>query len=208
MGLDIYAYRVKKSVLDNNKLDEKSKPTDIYDALEKESKDELKNLFDKFLQNINDFPTDYSVFLETLSKHNHFSQYDWYITPYQKVTNKEELLKLMEGSIENEYPMEQAYFRKVNFIYAYFSKISPFDEELCVVTKNDIQEFINVCTKVILNHSIEFAQENLPTQAGFFFGSTTYDQWYWNDVQDCLNKMKILYNLLDDDDLVLWSFSW
>lgn len=34
--------------------------------------------------------------------------------------------------------------------------------------------------KVMTNH--ELAEELLPTNSGFFFGSTDYDQWYYNDI--------------------------
>ena len=43
----------------------------------------------------------------------------------------------------------------------------------------------------------ETAQEFLPTAEGFFFGSTDYNEWYYNDVKetaDCLEK------LLAEDD--------
>lgn len=33
-----------------------------------------------------------------------------------------------------------------------------------------------------------FAQDNLPTQAGFFFGATEYDEWYIEDLKDYVRQ--------------------
>lgn len=40
------------------------------------------------------------------------------------------------------------------------------------------------------------AMELLPTQEGFFFGSTAYDQWYWWDVQFTERKLAKLLDCL------------
>lgn len=39
------------------------------------------------------------------------------------------------------------------------------------------------------------AQELLPTQEGFFFGGTDYDEWYYRDLEE---TKKILENILDN----------
>jgi hypothetical protein len=38
--------------------------------------------------------------------------------------------------------------------------------------------------------------EILPTQSGFFFGSTDYDEWYVKDLED---TVKMLTDLLNED---------
>lgn len=40
------------------------------------------------------------------------------------------------------------------------------------------------------------AQELLPTQSGFFFGSTDYDQWYWWDLEYTVEKLGKLLDIL------------
>jgi len=40
------------------------------------------------------------------------------------------------------------------------------------------------------------AEEHLPTQAGFFFGGTYYDEYYLSDLEE---TYKILKDILDDD---------
>ena len=35
----------------------------------------------------------------------------------------------------------------------------------------------------------EIAKKLLPTQGGFFFGSTDYDQWYWQELEDTVKQL-------------------
>lgn len=53
------------------------------------------------------------------------------------------------------------------------------------------------------------AEELLPTQSGFFFGSTNYDQWY---MQDITATIEILTNVLEttdfDREMVVYTSSW
>ena len=44
------------------------------------------------------------------------------------------------------------------------------------------------------------ARELLPTQSGFFFGGTEYDQWYWMDLVMTKEKLdKLMENLVPSD---------
>ena len=38
-----------------------------------------------------------------------------------------------------------------------------------------------ICDKVLDDNSL--AEELLPTRSGFFFGSTDYDEWYFEDIK-------------------------
>lgn len=53
----------------------------------------------------------------------------------------------------------------------------------------------------------EMLQEILPTQDGFFFGSTEYDEWYKQDVE---NTIKMLEEELtsDSSDYYIYEASW
>ena len=55
----------------------------------------------------------------------------------------------------------------------------------------------------------EIAQELLPTQAGFFFGSTDYDQWYMQNIADTI---EILTKTLKETDfnkqMIVYTSSW
>jgi hypothetical protein len=53
------------------------------------------------------------------------------------------------------------------------------------------------------------AEELLPTQDGFFFGGTNYDQWYMRDITDTID---ILANVLEttdfDREMITYRSSW
>lgn len=51
--------------------------------------------------------------------------------------------------------------------------------------------------KVMNKEAIEIAKDLLPTQEGFFFGSTDYDQWYYEDI---LETKQMLDKLMSNDD--------
>lgn len=61
--------------------------------------------------------------------------------------------------------------------------------------------------KVIIDTSI--AEELLPTQEGFFFGSTDYDQWYMEDIEYTISQLeKILVSTDFDKEIVYYQSSW
>ena len=55
----------------------------------------------------------------------------------------------------------------------------------------------------------DIAEELLPTQGGFFFGSTSYDQWYMEDI---INTIDILTKVLEttdfDMEMIVYTSSW
>ncbi len=58
----------------------------------------------------------------------------------------------------------------------------------------------------------KFAADVLPTMAGFFYGSTDYDEWYLADVNDVIEHLKndILpeFDKLDDDECIVFNADW
>ena len=81
------------------------------------------------------------------------------------------------------------------------------DEWFAFTDKEDIDDIIERCERVLDNHSL--ASTLLPTQSGFFFGGTDYDKWYFDDVKDCLKQMKKYRKLLDKEGVTGYIiFSW
>lgn len=52
---------------------------------------------------------------------------------------------------------------------------------------------------------LNLAETLLPTAAGFFFGSTMYDEWYFSDVLDAADLFKLI---LDTVDFEKWHISY
>ncbi len=53
----------------------------------------------------------------------------------------------------------------------------------------------------------ELAEELLPTQSGFFFGGTEYDQWYVHGLDETINQIEPLLQEEGDGDFY-YQASW
>jgi hypothetical protein len=90
-----------------------------------------------------------------------------------------------------------AYWRKANQIFAWFEReVCEGECENCKeyeVTLDQLRELRDTCKRVLADH--ELAEALLPTQSGFFFGDTAYDQYYFADLEDTVTMLdKILGN--------------
>ena len=54
-----------------------------------------------------------------------------------------------------------------------------------------------VPTYTISEDDLKFVEENLPTQPGFFFGDTMYDDYYFYDVEESIKKFDFILMTLD-----------
>lgn len=116
------------------------------------------------------------------------------------------LIKELEDEKEKINPWKEvAYFRKVNFLIPFFGY-----EENCSnieIDKYQVEDLIEACKEVLANH--DKASFLLPTQTGFFFGSTDYDDWYFDDVQNAKEKFEeILADFDRDEDILLMHCWW
>ena len=71
----------------------------------------------------------------------------------------------------------------------------------------------NDCTPVMAastkEEAIEKAKELLPTQSGFFFGGTDYDEYYFEDVKDAADLMQSFLDNFDFEKYQLvYRASW
>ena len=103
-----------------------------------------------------------------------------------------------------------AYFRKVNFLLPYFNY-----EENCseiVIDKYDVEELIEDCERVLAakdtDEAESVADELLPTEEGFFFGNTDYDECYFNDVREVADKFTEILDTFDFDENELVMSCW
>lgn len=212
MGLDIY-FRTHKYNFDGEVNSEtiEALSNDAANA----AKTELKKVIDEQLVGLeeadekmktNDYWVDvynyrYFRFVETI-RPLIADKYEWNIYPFTKsVLPIAELKKLIDNSLRSYYKPEDAYFRKVNFIFKFFEN-KMYDEYFSLVDLDDVDGLIERCEKVLADNSL--AQELLPTQSGFFFGGTEYDDYYFYDVEDCLKQMKEYRNKLEVPGIIGW----
>lgn len=220
MGLDVYFHRVKKA---RKSKDEPLKTIKEYnDILNHRAKDKAKRYAKRMIKKLGNAANDseyaeiyHEIFPKGMKK---LTQYDW---RYQKFVDEvkplDEVKKFFENFTQIYYAEEDAYFRKVNFIYHYFQP--KLVDECAFVTKTDLEDIIERCDKILEGlkfkgeeipyEKIDLAQELLPTQSGFFFGSTDYDRWYFSDVKDARRQMKkLLRGFNEDTDVIYVVMSW
>ena len=52
----------------------------------------------------------------------------------------------------------------------------------------------------------EWCDEHLPTQSGFFFGGTEYDEWYFQGLKDTITIIERCEKLVEENDS--WDFAY
>lgn len=107
----------------------------------------------------------------------------------------------------NEIQFELGYWRKCNQIHNWFVENVQDGTDDCgtyYVQQENLIALYNVCKEVLEDHSK--AEELLPTQSGFFFGGTEYDEYYFQDLE---RTIKILEPLLKEQDFpIYYNSSW
>ena len=126
-------------------------------------------------------------------------------------------LKINKGRI-TYIEEEAAYWRKCNQIHQWFVTNVQDGEDNCssyYVSNEQIKNLIDTCKvvrdslksseikeieikeyggkdKVTIFVNTDVAETLLPSQPGFFFGSTHYDQWYLNDIEHTIEQLESL----------------
>lgn len=199
MGLDIYFSKVKAQGADT---------TDI-ENLEKLRKDYRRTLLpNEVIAEINNI-LDTNLNEETKKRVIELIE-PYIIYNFEKRclmdSKLDDLKHCVNEIIESFTGHEDMYYRKVNSLYAYFA--DRLENEQCLVTRADVEDIIDRSSKVLLAHDVEVSAELLPTQSGFFFGSTQYDEYYYDDIAEVHRKFT---KYLEDwtDDTIGWVyFSW
>ena len=91
---------------------------------------------------------------------------------------------------------EVGYWRKANQIHKWFVENVQDGNDDCrsyYVPKEKLSELLDIVNRVLENK--ELGRTLLPTQGGFFFGSTNYDNYY---IEDLKNTKEILTKILAD----------
>lgn len=106
------------------------------------------------------------------------------------------------------------YWRKANHIHKWFVDCVQDGEDDCEkyeVTESNLLDLKAVCEEVLSLKGKDEGkiEEILPTQGGFFFGSTTYDEYYFSDVEATIEIInKVLETTDFEKELVVYQSSW
>jgi len=97
-----------------------------------------------------------------------------------------------------------AYWRKANMIHKWFVDNVQNGEDDCdsyYVSQSKLLELLTTARQCLFTKDPSL----LPPQAGFFFGNTDIDEWYWRDIKDTIKQLKRVSELPDFNQL---SFSY
>lgn len=103
------------------------------------------------------------------------------------------------------------YWRKANAIHAWFVENVQNGVDDCAmyeVTYDQLESLKIACLQVLSATPEEYAAI-LPTQGGFFFGSTDYDEDYLEEIQNTIRMIDTVLAETDwEKETVIYSSSW
>lgn len=88
---------------------------------------------------------------------------------------------------------EVGYWRKANAIHKWFVDNVQNGVDECQESYLELDKLIELkglCEQVLANH--ELAPKLLPSQSGFFFDTTDYDDWYFKDLENTVEIVNAL----------------
>lgn len=147
----------------------------------------------------------------------YLSRSDWGAKDSRTAKEAEDATKIINqvgfpvvGDYQGVYVKAQvAYWRKANAIHKWFVDKVQNGKDECEphrVSREKLTELRDTCQRVYDHH--ELAEELLPPQSGFFFGSTELDQWYFDDLARTIEQIdRVLDSVPEDADLIYQS-SW
>ena len=138
---------------------------------------------------------------------------NWDHTPKDKqykVTVKRKAGHQIKTERITEISEQIMYWRKANHIHKFFidNCADGVDECQAIHISRDKLADLVVKLKVVVHHKDdETSKWNLPTEDGFFFGGTQFDEYYY---EECSKTLKVIEDLLrDEQDGDIWyQASW
>lgn len=87
---------------------------------------------------------------------------------------------------------EEIYWSKVNCVHKWFVDNYQEGNDDCRFSysfgKETLEELMDICKRILDDYFL--AEKLLPVENGFFFGSTEYDEWYFEDIKYTYNNLK------------------
>ena len=116
-------------------------------------------------------------------------------------------------SVQTEIRYQIGYFRKFNALHSYIVKTFANGIDNCqdiILYKEDVEQIKKVLDDVLNVHQqAEKAKEILPTQSGYFFGGTDYDEFYFDEVKVAADLMQSFLDNFDFENYQLvYRASW
>ena len=132
---------------------------------------------------------------------------------FQKLVESTGLEKLVEKDSSTGANVEVSvmYWRKANAIHKWFVDNRADGVDECQPIQchlEHLEELVADCKSVIDDNDL--AEQVLPTEDGFFFGGTEYDEYYFSDIQYTHDRLSEVMKLMreQDCDWAVYQASW
>lgn len=119
------------------------------------------------------------------------------------------LFRKEQDNSSDDDMVEVGYWRKANAVHNWFVKIVQGGTDDCGTYPVDIKLLVtlrNICREVLAHRHM--AQILLPTQSGFFFGSTDYGESYFYDVERTVEILTSVIESSSPDEVYYYHASW
>jgi len=133
-----------------------------------------------------------------------------YVKNWDFITNRKHKVRVtLNGKVRKDIKPERVssieeevmYWRKANHIHAWFVQNCQEGEDDCrrsYVSREQLESLATLCEEVLqFKADGKAPDEILPTQAGFFFGATEYDEYYYDQ---CKETAKVIREVLKEDN--------
>jgi hypothetical protein len=105
--------------------------------------------------------------------------------------------------------VQVGYWRKANAVHQWFVDNCQGGEDDCresYVDRAQLEELRDVCKEVLADKTK--ADDLLPTSAGFFFGTTDYDEWYFGSLKETVEIIDHVLTNIGDEWTFYYNSSW
>ena len=113
--------------------------------------------------------------------------------------------------LKNSDGYDEIYWWKANqifrFIDEYLEAEGEYGVENCkdhAISRIAIEDLLDICHRINKDHSL--AEELLPGQEGFFFGSTEPDMYYFQQLEETERELKDLLQRRDEDYFIFHAW--
>lgn len=108
---------------------------------------------------------------------------------------------------------EVGYWRKANQIHNWLVENVQDGKDDCeeyYVDPDKLRSLLDICKHILkLKRWKAYAEKNLPTCKGFFFGDTEYDEYYLEDIKNTVEIIEKVFADFDaDNDSLYYQSSW
>jgi hypothetical protein len=140
---------------------------------------------------------------------------DVYMSKYTDVDKRDIIcdvigIKPNDGNIGSvDVSVEVGYWRKANAIHKWFVDNCQDGVDDCrkaYVSAGALVMLCDICKSVLSNHSL--AEELLPCESGFFFGSTDYDEYYYGYLEYTVELIETILEEYGDEQMFSYQSSW